>query len=240
VDEEAAEDAQVASPVGAVALSWDSLAFANEAEGIAARAIEARAIEARAIGASVAEEPTGSLREVRPIESAKPDSLDERFASLAPAVARLCAQLLGDRDAAGDAVAEVFLRARRGWDGYDREQSFRAWLLAIASHYCIDLLRRKHREQRIFEPVSGEAEAAAAPGPSPLRRLLEVEQRRELEAAVAALPPRYRAPLVLRFHAELSYDEIAARLGLERGHVGTLLLRARRQLRDALAGKERS
>lgn len=215
----------MASPVGAFALSWDPLAFANEAEGS---------------GASVAEEPTGSLREVPPVEHANSDSLDERFAALSPAVTRLCAQLLGDRDAAGDAVAEVFLRARRGWDGYDREQSFRAWLLAIASHHCIDLLRRKHREQRIFEPEEGEVEAAAEPGPSPLRRLLEVEQRRELEAAVAALPPRYRAPLVLRFHAELSYDEIAVRLGLERAHVGTLLLRARRRLRDALAGKERS
>ena len=70
----------MASPVGAFALSWEPLAFANEAQGI-----EARAIETRAIGASVAEEPTGSLREVSPVESANADSLDERFAALSPA-----------------------------------------------------------------------------------------------------------------------------------------------------------
>jgi len=166
------------------------------------------------------------------------ESLEARFEALAPDVARLCRQLLGDPDASGDAVAEVFLRARRGFASYDAERSFRSWLFAVASHYCIDLLRRRHREQRLFEPGEGEAEAAAAPGPSPLHRLLEAEQRRRLELAVEALPPRYRAPVVLRFHAELSYDEIAARLGLNRAQVGTLLLRARRKLREALAGED--
>lgn len=218
--EEAGRDSDVASPVGAFAASLDPLAFE--------------------IGARVAEEPRGNLREVSLVAGGGPESLEARFEALAPAVARLCRQLLGDADAAGDAVAEVFLRARRGWDGYDRNRSFRSWLLAIASHHCIDLLRRKHRERRIFEPAAGEMESAAEPGPSPLRRLLEAERRRELEAAVAALAPRYRAPLVLRFHAELSYEEIADRLGLERGQVGTLLLRARRKLREALAGRETS
>lgn len=204
--------------MGAFALSADPLAFA--------------------IGSRVPEEPSRNLREVAPATGGSSGSLEERFEALAPAVARLCRQLLGDPDAAGDAVAEVFLRARGGWDGYDRNRSFRSWLLAIASHHCIDVLRRKHREQRLFEPAGGEEEAAAEQGPSPLRRLLEAEQRRRLEVAVEALPPRYRAPLVLRFHAELSYDEIAARLGLSRAQVGTLLLRARRKLREGLAGGE--
>jgi RNA polymerase sigma-70 factor (ECF subfamily) len=206
----------VASPVGAIAGWRDPLAFA--------------------IGARVSDEQqTGSLRDVTAAAGGA-DTLDARFEALAPDVGRLCRHLLADPEAARDAVAEVFLRARRGWDGYDPDRSFRSWLFAIASHYCIDLLRRRHREQRLFEPGTGEAEAAAAPGPSPLRRLLEAEQRRALEAAIAALPPRYRAPLVLRFHAELSYDEIAVRLGLNRAQVGTLLLRGRRKLRDALAG----
>ena len=212
------------SPVGAIVSLRDSLAFA--------------------IGALLPDEPTERRLGVAPAPgsgaSGEAGSLEERFERLSPDVARLCRQLLGDPDAAGDALSEVFLRARRGWDRYDPARPFRTWLLSIASHYCIDQLRRRHREQRIFEPDPGDVDAASAPGPSPLRRLLEAEQRRRLEAAIDALPPRYRAPLVLRFHAELSYDEIAAQLGLERPHVGTLLLRARRKLRETLTSEEGS
>jgi RNA polymerase sigma-70 factor (ECF subfamily) len=232
VHEEVDGDARVTSPVGAVAVRLDRNAGRHEATFVGLLAF--------AIGATVAEKPEGSLREGSPAEGGSAGSLDARFETVAPDVARLCRQLLGDPDAARDALAEVFLRARRGFASYDPERSFRSWVFAVASHYCIDLLRRRNREQRLFEPGADEAEAAAAPGPSPLRRLLEAEQRRRLEAAVEDLPPRYRAPLVLRFHAELSYDEIAARLGLNRAQVGTLLLRARRKLREALGGEEMS
>jgi RNA polymerase sigma factor (sigma-70 family) len=205
----------MASPAGSMALAWERLAFE--------------------IGATVAGDPTGSLLETVSAAGEVSDSLEARFELVAPDVRRLCRQLLGDPDAAGEAVAEVFLRAGRAWASYDAARPFRPWILAVASHYCIDRLRRESREARLFEPGEGDVEAAAAPGLSPLRRLLEAERHGQLQAAVEALPPRYRAPLVLRFHAELSYDEIAARLGLHRAQVGTLLLRARRKLREALA-----
>lgn len=163
------------------------------------------------------------------------DPFGERFAPHADAVRRLCRQLLGgDRDAAEDAVGEVYLRAQRGQDGYDEARPLRPWLLAIASHHCIDRLRRGAREQRIFHPTADDEAGMAASGPSPLARMLEREERARLASAVEQLPPRYRAPLVLRYHAELSYEEIAARLGIGRAQVGTLLFRARRRLREAL------
>ena len=56
-------------------------------------------------------------------------------------------------------------------------------------------------------------------------------------AAVEALPDRYRAPLVLRYYAELDYDGIAGILGVTRNQVATLLFRAKRKLRSALSGE---
>ena len=55
-------------------------------------------------------------------------------------------------------------------------------------------------------------------------------------AELDGLPSRYRAPLALRYFAELSYDEIADILGVTRGQVGTLLFRAKARLRTRLAG----
>ena len=55
-----------------------------------------------------------------------------------------------------------------------------------------------------------------------------------VRAAVAALPERLRLPLVLRYYSELSYDQIAAELDLNRNTVATLILRAKKELRRAL------
>jgi len=166
------------------------------------------------------------------------DDFDERFQPHAAALERLCRQLLGDRDAARDALQEVYLRARQGFPGYDRQRPLRAWLNAVAAHHCIDRLRRESREQRLFLPTSEDDAELAEPGPSPLARLMGAERRARLTEAVEALPPRHRAPIVLRYHAELSYEEIAARLGITRAQVGTLLFRGRRRLRERLADEE--
>jgi RNA polymerase sigma-70 factor (ECF subfamily) len=168
-----------------------------------------------------------------------PDAaFDARFQPHAEAVERLCRQLLGGGDAARDALHEVYLRARRGFATYDPARPLRTWLHAIAAHHCIDRLRREGREQRLFQPTPEDEAALAEPGPSPLARLLGAEQRARLARAVETLPPRYRAPIVLRYHAELSYEEIAARLGITRAEVGTLLFRGRRRLRERLAEEE--
>lgn len=144
--------------------------------------------------------------------------------------------MLGGPDRAADAQSEVFLKARRSLDGYDAERPFRTWLLAIASHHCIDRLRRTATEKRVFADT--ETEPGELPGrePTPLSRLLARERRQTLDAAIESLPVRYRLPLALRYFSESSYDEIADALGTTRSQVGTLLFRAKRKLREQLAG----
>jgi RNA polymerase sigma-70 factor (ECF subfamily) len=130
----------------------------------------------------------------------------------------------------------VFLRAREAIASYDPRRAFRSWLLAIASHHCIDRLRRRALEGRLFEPADLAEDTLPEAGPTPLGSALLRERRDQLFAALDALAPRQRAPLVLRYFAELSYDEIAALLGVSTREVGVLLFRAKLRLREALRG----
>ncbi len=174
-------------------------------------------------------EPTGE-----PPEGAAPASFDALYREHEDAVARLCRRMLG-AEAARDASQEVFLRARRGFPSWDPARPFRRWLLAIAGNHCVDQLRRRGLEARIFDPRDFASDDLLHPGLSPLREALHAERRSALLDAVDALPDKYRLPLVLRYFQELDYEGIAELLGLTRSQVGTLLFRAKRQLRAALA-----
>ncbi len=66
-------------------------------------------------------------------------------------VLNLCRYLLNSPDKAEDAAHEVFLRAQAKQDSYNPAFPLSTWLLKIASNYCIDLLRRKTAEHRIFD-----------------------------------------------------------------------------------------
>ena len=68
--------------------------------------------------------------------------------------------------------------------------------------------------------------------------LLARERGRQVRQAVAALPVKYRAPLVLACFHELGYAQIGEILGIERGHVAVLVFRARQRLRRALAAPD--
>jgi RNA polymerase sigma-70 factor (ECF subfamily) len=164
------------------------------------------------------------------------EAFAELYGAHAEPVARLCRRLLGSEQDAQDARSEVFLRAREAIASYDPRRAFRSWLLAIASHHCIDRLRRRALEGRLFEPADLAEDTLPEAGPTPLGSALLRERRDQLFAALDALAPRQRAPLVLRYFAELSYDEIAALLGVSTREVGVLLFRAKLRLREALRG----
>jgi RNA polymerase sigma-70 factor (ECF subfamily) len=163
-------------------------------------------------------------------------SFGELFEAFRDDVLRLCERLLGSRADAEDAAHDTFLRARRGLDGYDVARRFRPWLLAIASHHALDRIRRRDTERRIFECAQVTEAELASPAPSPLQGELDASRSRRVRGAIDALPDRYRAPLVLRYYADLDHDAIAELLGVSKAQVATLLFRGRRRLREVLAG----
>ena len=153
----------------------------------------------------------------------------------------LCRYMLDSRESAEDATGEVFLKLQRSMETYDGSIPFARWLLKVTGNQCIDALRRRKRgRQVIVEEEEGVAVIEAASSePSPLSAVLSKEERAQVRDAIARLPENYRVPLVLRYYGELSYDEIAQQLGLQRNYVAALLFRAKQELRRKLSPRSK-
>jgi RNA polymerase sigma-70 factor (ECF subfamily) len=140
---------------------------------------------------------------------------------------------------AEDLVQDAILRAYRFWDGYAAGSNCRAWLMRILTNVFRNRYRERAREQEIL----GEAEASAAnlgqfQGKAPrdaesalFGRMLS----RDVEKALATLPPEFRLPVILADLEDLSYREIADIMECPAGTVMSRLFRGRRLLQKQLA-----
>jgi len=163
-------------------------------------------------------------------------ALGEIYRRYAGRVFGLCRYMLDSRERAEDATSEVFLKLQRSIESYDRSIPFPRWLLRVAGNQCIDALRRRQRGRRAVVEVEDGAAVIEAPSsePSPLGVVISKEERARVRDTIARLPDNYRVPLVLRYYSELSYDEIAQQLDLERNYVAALIFRAKKELRRRL------
>jgi len=148
-------------------------------------------------------------------------------------VVGLCQHLLRDRDLAKDAAGDVFLRLRSSITTYNGSTAFERWLLRVAANRCIDVLRQRRLERRWITADDSPADPPS-PAASPLTLLLAKESRTGMERALGRLPAEHRLPLVLRYYADLSYDEIGAELDLEKSQVAGRIFRAKHMLRKLL------
>ncbi len=150
------------------------------------------------------------------------------------AVYNLCARMLGDPTEAEDAAQEVFVRAYTQLKSYTPGRKFSTWVLSIASHYCIDMLRRR-KPSVDLETIAFWKQSDL---PEPEERALTGEVRDEVRELLNKLPDKYRGVTILRYWNDLSYDEIAQATGLSVATVKTRLFRARELLAKEL-GKQR-
>lgn len=138
----------------------------------------------------------------------------------------------GDRDAE-DIAQEAFLRAYRGLEGFKGDAKFSTWLYRITWNLCADWLRRNRRPGR--SPVAIEEAAELADGRVDLEQgLLADEEKRKVREALDGLDDRYRGVLILLYYQKMSYDQIAAVLGVPMKTVETRVYRARKLLRQSL------
>lgn len=143
----------------------------------------------------------------------------------------LLLRLAGDRTLADDLAQEVFLRAYRGLAGFEGRARFSTWLYRIA--YNVYLNHRTRVRELAALPEGFEAGAMA---PETSLSANRSDLRRDLDVAIAALPDRYRAVVMLYYLEDVSYPEIAEILDLPLGTVKTHLHRAKRILRENLHG----
>jgi len=169
------------------------------------------------------------------------EALGEIYRRYVRRVFGLCRYMLDSRESAEDATSEVFLKLERSLESYDGSTPFPRWLLRVAGNQCIDTLRRQRRGRRVIVEVEDGATVVevASAQPSPLGAVISEEERAQVRDAVRSLPDNYRLPLTLRYYSELSYEEIAQQLDLDRNQVATLIFRAKQQLRRKVAHRSR-
>lgn len=148
-------------------------------------------------------------------------------------VYRLAYRLTGNVHDAEDLTQDVFVRVFRSLHTY-QPGTFEGWLHRITTNVFLDKMRRKQRIR--FDALSDES-AARLPsrGPGPEQSYDDTHLDDDVQRALDALSPDFRAAVVLCDIEGLSYEEVAATLGIKLGTVRSRIHRGRAQLREALA-----
>jgi RNA polymerase sigma factor (sigma-70 family) len=191
-----------------------------------------------------ASEPDNILKEEDPdialiarVGNREPGAVREIVTRKLPRIVALASRMLGDRAEADDVAQEAFLRI---WNIAPRwragEARFDTWLHRVTLNLCYDRLR-KHRETLLADDEFPEQADAA---PLPDQRLDAASESARIERALSRLPARQREALVLQYYQDLSNAESAALMGISVDALESLLARARRGLKTALAADDRN
>ena len=151
--------------------------------------------------------------------------------------------IVRDTDTAWDVAQEAFVRAHGHLAELEGNEAFQKWLLRITSHLAIDSVRRERRSLKdAVDDVNeadlvdgGEGILSTPLGLDPADNLLRRELARRMADALHQLPEIHREILVLRELEGLSYEELAERLGIQKGTVMSRLFHARKKMQGLLA-----
>jgi RNA polymerase sigma-70 factor (ECF subfamily) len=139
----------------------------------------------------------------------------------------------GDAAAASDVTQQVFLKLLEGMRDYRGEAAFSTWLYRIVVNACVDRSRRAHGDPAPADPAV--LAAVADPAASHEDLFARREVARSVQDAVASLPAKLRAAILLRYFDDLSYSDMAVALNCSMGTVASRLSRGHRLLARKLA-----
>src|SRR3984957_10743315 len=141
-----------------------------------------------------------------------PELLDELIELYQHRLLRYLLFLTGKREVAEDLFQETWMRVLLRGSQYNGKARFDTWLFTIARNLVIDLSRKRTMaslDEMSDTTEDGRAFEIATEGPSPLEQFQLREDRAEVAEVLLTLEPNYREVLVLRFHEEMSLEEIA-------------------------------
>ena len=158
-------------------------------------------------------------------------AFDRLYATVSAKIFGVLLHMLKDRNAAEDALQDVFLKI---WEKADRfvvnEVDPMAWRIVVARNQAIDRLRaRRHRKTGLDA-----AETLAAPGPSPEESAIRSDENARLEKCLARLDPDRAAAVRAAYIEGYAYKELAERYGTPLNTMRTWLRRSLQKLRDCL------
>ena len=213
---------------------------------------------ARASGGEVNPEEVGAERDAEDVPSnaaADPDvalmlrlqegdqaAFQEIFRKFSPRILQYARRFIASDARAEELTQDVFVQVFRFRRRYRPQSTLSTWIYTIATNVCLNELRRPERRLRVdlWDRRNAEEESREGPPlPDPSARTPEEntsarELSRRLEAAVADLPPKQRAALLLSRVDGLAYKDVGEALGCSEGAVKALLFRATQSLKQSL------
>jgi RNA polymerase sigma-70 factor, ECF subfamily len=167
-----------------------------------------------------------------------PELLDRLIERYQHRLLRYLVFLTGNRDLAEDIFQETWIRVMERGRQYNGKSKFDTWLFAIARHLVIDWSRKKTTTSlEALQEQYGNERSFDVPssGPSPFDAFTSGENRASMQAALGTLDSMHREVLVLRFHEELSLEEIATVTDAPLSTVKSRLYRGLAALKPAFA-----
>jgi RNA polymerase sigma-70 factor (ECF subfamily) len=153
-------------------------------------------------------------------------------------VYNLCFHFLGTSQDAEDAAIEVFIKAYRALKDFNPQYAFSTWLSRIAINHSIGVLRRQKIE-RDYLMAEATNPTSLTDGKSPDTVFFNNSRQKALESILPSLPVKYRTALMLKYQQDLSYKEISDIMDVPVNTVGSLILRAKQELREKLNPNQR-
>jgi RNA polymerase sigma-70 factor, ECF subfamily len=161
------------------------------------------------------------------------DGFDLVFAEYYQPIYRYVLRMIGDPEDAADLTVTSFEKALKAWPRRTADLKVRPWLYRIATNTCLDELRRRRLIRWLPLAVFGQSAPHPVATDDPEDSAVRGENQREVRAALARLPDKYRTALLLREGEGLSCEQIGETLGISRAAAKVLLFRARERLREA-------
>ena len=179
--------------------------------------------------------PRASLALVVDVASEQPPSDVGDFGELAELhrehLRRVAVRLSGNAEIAKDLVQETLLRALRRFDRFQPGTHVRTWLVTILTNLFLDQMKHENVKRKAepelvaLEPIEDDP-------------ALSVVADAELYSAIQALEPELRDVVELCYLKQMRYREVAVKLNLPTGTIGTRLMRARARLRELLTASQ--
>ena len=172
---------------------------------------------------------------LRRAQRGDPEAFEQLMAPLESLIWRVCWHYTGRREDASDCGQETMVRIWKNLNSYRGDCAFESWVYRIAANCCMDLLRKRKRDQSVsVEPMREQGFDPPDPGAGPEEEAVRREEVNRLREEMAALPEEQRDALVLTQLEGLAYEEAAERLGVSEGTVKSRVNRAKQRLRERL------
>lgn len=170
------------------------------------------------------------------VEKRDQDAFTQLMSRYKDSIFFMVLKMVHSRDDAEDIAMESFGKAFNSIDKYDTKYAFSTWLFKIATHTCIDFMRKKKldttsidktNENDKGDEISIDIKSDAL---NPEEKMMKHQRAVSVRNVLVQLDPKYRILIELRYYEELSYDEIAEQLDLPLGTVKAQLFRAKDML----------